>query len=940
MTFLQQVTDDLIQQYTLAGLQQCTLVFPMHRAGLFVKQYLGEKMQSSGTPVVLPHFTTIDSLADSLSDLHAEEEIVSVCTLYDIYAKHTHCTLPIDAFYGWGVQLLNDFSNVDMALVDSSKFMTYTAQLKQSEQTVLEEDARKRLEDLLHPDKTKIIAHSIREYFTDLWEKLPIIYEDFRQQQQAANVGTRGARTRWTIEHFQDECIQQRIQGRTYVFIGFNYLLRAERELMRLFHRQGQARFYWDYDPNFTIDSTVYQFIRDNTDEFPNALPPATCHLQPAITAIACQSSSAQAQYVHDWLLEPEHRSGNSAIVVADESLLQSVIYSLPDATDLSSRINITKGYPLSSTILYSHVHQFLNAHLDATIAPEQLLKDMIADLEQNYRKINQPYNTDALKKSWQSTLLDESYYQIQRVLRQLLTLLTQNSDVRSHLNQSRILCNLIRRKLEMVTIPFHGEPVTDIQVIGVLETRLLDFDHVLILNVEEDIVPSRNSDRSFLPYDLRREYSMSTREEESRIYAYNFFRLFRRAQDVTLTYSDSFTNDRMCTMSRFLMQMLSEPNHIQQLRLTESAMVTPFQLQHTTFGDHHDDTFPDHLSPSSISTYIECPREFYLKQIRDIKESSVDEVMLPVSLIGNLCHAVLQDAYLTMCQRVDADGINNDRQLTHPIRITKDLIEWYLSDNRHLSDALHIAYDEMNDRYAKDHKDADIQAPYIAENHEAENFAVLEMAKKILRCDIETAPFTIVWLEHKVKMTIHNLKIEGVIDRLDIVEQKGMKYLRILDYKTGGFDDDKIRFNYSNLFSDPEKKYVLQTFIYSEMVRQNMPEGIPANLPIRPELFFVKTRSEADTLLFYEKEKVTVEITDKKGNIRQETKEKKNEKTILNFATDCQQDFQTGFEELTQKIANNCQPGQEFLPQQDDKICGQSYCPFHLLCAREKKDW
>jgi len=921
MTFLQQVTDDLIQQYTLAGLQQCTLVFPMHRAGLFVKQYLSEKVQSTGAPIVLPHFTTIDSLADSLSDLHAEEEIISVCTLYDIYAQHTHCTLSIDAFYGWGVQLLNDFSNVDMALVDTSKFMTYTAQLKQSEQTILDPETQKRLQALLHPDKSTLISHSIREYFTELWQQLPLIYEDFRQQQLAANVGTRGARTRWVIEHFRDASIQQRIAGRTYVFIGFNYLLRAERELMRLFQHQGQARFYWDYDPDFTLDHTVYQFIRSNMDEFPNALSPSRpLAPSPTITTLACQSSSAQAQYVHDWLMDPAHRQGSAAVVVADESLLQSVVYSLPDSNQLASRINITKGYPLRGTVLFAQVQQFILSHSNTDVSSAQLIRDLIADLNITYQRITEQY-ADAPKETWQSTLLDESYYQIQRVLRQLLTLLLQNDQVNKHLNQSRILCNLIRRKLESVTIPFHGEPVTDIQIIGVLETRLLDFDHVLILNVEEDIVPSRHSEQSFLPYDLRREYSMSTREEESRIYAYNFFRLFRRSTDVTLTYSDSFTDNRMCTMSRFIMQMLSAPNpSIQQLRLTETAQVTPFQLPATIFGNDPSDRVPEHLSPSSISTYIECPRQFYLRQIRGIQESSIDEVLLPVSLIGNLCHAVLHQAYLTMCQHADPTSVNSCHQLTHPLSITRDVIAWYLSHQQHLQDALQVAYQEINDRYAKDHQAADILAPYVLEQHEAENFAVLEMAKKVLRRDMQTTPLTIVWLEHFVSMTINGLTIQGIIDRMDIVEQSGEKYLRILDYKTGGYSDDKIHFDYPDLITDHDKRYALQTLIYSEMVRRNLPTHIDPALPIRPELFFIKKKSEPSPLVQVEsagKDKVNTPIAD--------------------YIKDSQPQFLTQFEKITQQIVHNCLPGQEFLPQQDDKICSQSYCPFHLLCAREK---
>jgi len=856
--FLHIVTEDLIERLGVKGLERVTMVFPMQRAGLFVKQYLSERVLQSkdDIPMVLPRFTTIDALADSLCELQADEEISSVCALYEIYKKHTTHTLPIDAFYGWGVQLLADFSSADMALLDVDRLMHYTADAAKLEDLVLEPETKERLEELLH---TTGAANSIKEYFTSLWAALPQIYEDFHALQLQAGVGTRGERTRWVIENFQSETIQQRIKGRTFVFVGFNYLLGAERKLMQLLRDNASALFYWDYNPDFHLDDEVYKFIKENIKEFGNALPSVTCNLQPALTAIACQSSSAQAQYVRDWLLAHHKEGDKTAIVIADESILQAVVYALPDRKELNARINITKGYPLRTTHLYADVMALFETHKNEPLM--DIVPKVIGDLAEHYQSLERPE-----KESWLAVLLDESYYQIQLVLRQVHVMLLQNEFIRQCLGEYRVLRNLVRRKLEMVTIPFHGEPITDIQIIGVLETRLLDFDHVLILNVEEDVVPAKANDRSFLPFDLRREYRMSTREEEAKIYAYNFFRLMRRAQDVTLCFSDSFTELGKKTMSRFLMQMLCAKDwKVERLRLNEAARVETFALAHTIFTD--TDTFPNHLSPSSISEYIECPRQFYLKRICGIEESQTVQVMLPQNVFGSLVHNVLKQAYT--------------------------------ETNCDLNKALEIAYN-----------DPKVQG-YKKEEHEAENHALLSMVRKVLQKDKELPALKVLALEkpvHKdIPTSLGNVRLVGVIDRMDEIGEGSEAYVRVLDYKTGGYDKKKMTFNAMDELFDPitgpDLKYALQTLIYCSMVNNR--------LPLSPELMFPRVIN-AERTISYQGE------------------------PIKDFAQ-LKEEFETRLQKEIETIRQQAVPGTEFVPC-DEKICEQSYCSFHLLCGRTKK--
>lgn len=905
-SFIHIVLDDLIAKKGLSGLADCTLIFPMQRAGLFVKQDLTERVQQSSDtqPIIVPRCVTIDALVDSLCPLLPADEIRSVCQLYHIYKNHTHHTLPIDAFYGWGVQLLNDFSSVDMAMVDGADIMHYTSTITRYEELLLEDETRERLTELLQKEGS---ANSVREYFRELWKALPDIYNEFRTLQSNANMGTRGARSKWVLEHWSEDYVQSRIGERTYVFVGFNYLLAAEWQLMHHLQQHEQALFYWDYDPDFRLDTNVYQFIVSNMRTFPNAL--TVCDRDRttssshgagsgvSITALACQSASAQAQYAHDWLLT-HHRPGDkTAVVVADESLLQQVVYALPTTDELDARINITKGYPLRATQLFTQTVKLLKC---AEQSDQPLsLSDIMSSLETYYRQMNA-----AESATWQDILIAESYYQIQKVLRQMQQLLLTDADLQHELAEARVLANLVKRQLEQVTIPFHGEPVTDIQVIGVLETRLLDFDHVLILNVEEDIVPAKSIDRSFLPYDLRREYQMATREEEARIYAYNFFRLFRRAKDVTLSFSDSFTDMGKRTMSRFLMQLLCSPDYqVTKLRLTESAQLQPFAIESTVFSA--TDQVPAYLSPSAISHYVECPRWFYLQHIKRYRSTQLDSVVLPPNIIGDIFHRTIYNIYQS--------SINNNQSAT-----TNNLLPF-----------LTAAYPD------------NLQPS----EHQVENHAILAMVRQALEHDAAFPPVNIVGLEQPIETTIavsdqessgstpiKSLRIKGIIDRLDIIQKDGVQYLRVLDYKTGGFDKKKVTFdavsdqdiNFDNsLITDPDKKYALQTLLYCHMLstvcdrggksilHTPSAEGGPySNLPLIPELLFVRQCSQDGTIYC-------------------------GEQRVADYQHQWQDSIGKLLTELVRRIHTNMQPGQEFVMQPNNTICANSYCPFHLLCNR-----
>lgn len=905
-SFLQQVTRDMIARVGLNGLENYTFVFPMQRAGLFVKRYLCDYIQESKqtAPIVLPHFTTIDLLADSLCKLHSDDEIASVFRLYAAYKAHVSQDMPIDAFYGWGQQLLTDISNIDMALLDIDKMIQMTADAGQLDAIQIDDEVRERLEKLLRQQGN---PHSVREFFVSLWRELPAIYTDFKnaESQDDVQVGTRGARTRWVVENFSDDIVQRGLQGRHFVFVGFNYLLGAERQLMTLIRDREpeQTLFYWDYNADFTIPNGIFDFMPREIERFGNALPIPQSEgrflspkdgssFPPSITAIAFGSASGQAQYVHQWLHEHHHPGQQTAIVVADESILPQVVYALPAEADWG-HINITKGYPLRNTRIFAETVKLLDEAVEKKTSVQDLIQTVAHNLETVYKCLRQH-----TEDRWLFVLIDEAYYQSQLVLRELLSLIKKDDFVRAELTDIHLCASLIRRRLEMVSIPFHGEPITDIQIIGVLETRLLDFDNVLILNVEEGVVPNTSADRSFLPLDLRKEYRMQTRDEESKIYGYNFFRLLRRAEHVTLTFSEATTDTGKKSMSRFLMQLLTSPDYTVTRRMvTEPDHRIPIEATDAVFNPEQGDRRPDHLSPSAISDYIECPKEFYLKHIRHIRTADEESVLFIPSTLGTLVHGVLESVY-----RQKKNGTEPD---------------W--------DKALDDAYTAANAKFHEHHRDI-AENPYIREDHAVENHAILEMAKRVVKKDSELDEMENIWLEKPVEMKVGDLTLLGVIDRLDRVKAPN-EYIRILDYKTGSYKAEKMRVDsMDELFTNPDKRYPLQTLIYCEILRHQKDAPHP-ELPICPELFYTKQPSEERRLL----------LPVKNGEEELEKKKKPTYEPMTNYVEQLAAAFQPKLFDTIQTIMTATA-----FPMVDRKQCEDShcYCPFHLLCGREKKSF
>ena len=368
-SFLEQVARSIIERIEWKQLSRTTLVLPSHRAGLVLKnELLRLQKERNAQAIWAPTVQTLTQLQDSLSPLYAEDELFTIVRLYRIYRNLLSDTdepdnlIPLDLFYGWGKQMLSDFTNVDASIPAEKvpNFFENTVAAHELSLWNLDPDVEARLKALINDaEDGNAEQDSIKAQYETIWRQLYALYVSLRAEMKAEQKGYAGLRQRAVIEEWDSEEIQSKIKGRTYIFVGFNYLLPVERELMQLLRDQDQALFYWDYVAEFETNTKAFSFAQLNSGILGSVLPPQQWTKKRDVTVISCVSKEAQAQYVHRWLQDNYTAKGQKVgVVICDETMLESVIYALPAITlvgqEQAEPINITKGFPLRNTAIYA----------------------------------------------------------------------------------------------------------------------------------------------------------------------------------------------------------------------------------------------------------------------------------------------------------------------------------------------------------------------------------------------------------------------------------------------------------------------------------------------------------------------------------------------------------------------------------------------------------
>lgn len=961
-TFLQLVARDL---YDKIGndLSRTVIVFPNKRASLFFNEYIAAE---SDRPIWSPVHANISELFQQLSTEKLGDSIRLVCELHKVFCQETRSEEPLDDFYFWGELLMNDFDDVDKNMVDADKLFSNLQSLKNimDDYNFLDKEQEEAIRQFFQNfsiEKRTLL----KEKFISLWDKLGDIYRHYRENLHRLGIAYEGMLYRHVVERLDTE----RLRYDRYVFVGFNVLNKVEKQLFRKLQDPGKAMFYWDYDVFYTrlphdmkppYTHEAGEFILRNLKEFPNELPDSAfdeLRKPKKIRYISAPTENAQARYLPQWVrtvMKGDTATGKereNAVVLCNEALLLPVLHSIPPEV---KNVNITMGFPLAQTPVYSYITALLalqttgyradtgrytyeavlsvlkhpyTRRLSSAAEPleKQLTKDnrffpLPSELKQDsfLEQVFTPQNGIAALCRYLADLLQtvatlyrqekddediftqlyrESLFKSYTLVNRLLNLIeTEGLSV-----QTETLKRLMNRLLTSTHIPFHGEPAIGMQVMGVLETRNLNFRNLIMLSLNEGQLPKAGGDSSFIPYNLRKAFGMTTIEHKNSMYAYYFYRLIQRAENITLLYNTATEGLNRGEMSRFMLQFLVEsphdivreyleagqsPQHSREIEIKKTSGILK-RIFDTYDVRRHPKMY---FSPSALNEYLDCRVKFYFHHVEGW--TAPDEVSAEIdsALFGTIFHRSAELVYKDLT--------------THGKEIRKEDLEQLLRNDAKLQSYVDRAFKEEFF-----HVPIEEQPEYNG-TQLVHSKVIASYLRQLLRNDLQYAPFCMEAMEKKVRETIEIetsqgrllLQIGGTVDRID---SKG-DTLRIVDYKTGG--TPKTPESIEQLFTPAEGRpnYIFQTFLYADIVCRQQ------SLKVAPSLLYIHRASS-------ESYSPVIEM----GPPRQ------TKIPVNNFAL-YEDEFRKRLLALLQEIFN---PEEAFTQTKDVKKC--EYCDYRCLCKR-----
>ena len=846
--FLKLVADDLLRKIG-TDLSRTVLVFPNRRAGLFLNEYLAQ-----GIPVWAPRYQSITELFASFSPFSLADSIGSVCRIHRIYARLTGSNESLDSFYGWGERLLADFDDVDKNLADPESLFINVRDYNNLDYTFEEaftEEQRHALRRFL-VDLHDTDTSRLRQRFYALWGNMLPIYNTLNAELAAEGLAYEGALYRNVVQQLSDGTLQLPDNADTYVFVGFNVLDAVEHRLFSLLRDAGKARFYWDYDVAYCetdggMPSEAGLFLKDNLQTFGNELPPSVFNNLldgKDITFVAAPTENAQAFSVAPWLSHTLQEYGGdprrTAVVLCNEDLVEPVLHAIPEQV---SKLNFTKGFPLSHTPAYTLIARELALTSTSKKKTNEELLELLAErvhteAEKADMRLQPTANTQLPENApWLRLLYIESYYQTYTLLERFRALVSENLLTVEPTTLRRLLLQVLRK----ATVPFHGDPVEGIQIMGVLETRNLDFDNLLLLSVNEGKMPHPPGTNSFIPYPLRKAYGLTDIEKQGAVYAYYFYRLIQRARHIRMMYNCTSSKSHMAEMSRFMRQMLLS-GRFEITSLTLSAPQDAIKEQPITADKPQGllsllnppaDDLPHGvrpLSPSALNKYLDCPLKFYFSRLHrlQIPDPATDDIQNKT--FGDLFHKAAELLYQDVA---DATG-----------RVSPSVLKKFLdgADPFHqLSLYVERAFTELR----------------IPRN-EVAAITAEEYLRNLVRYDARQHELQIIALERtfsialQVRLSDHQtgtIHVGGCIDRLDCITdpQTGRRIVRVVDYKTGEKVEDAS--SMAKVFTPAEKrpKHLLQTFLYALAVREQLPQLGFADADVACALFYPHQATGSD---------------------------------------------------------------------------------------------
>jgi CRISPR/Cas system-associated exonuclease Cas4 (RecB family) len=853
-----------------------------------------------------------------------------------------------DSFYPWGEMILKDFDIIDKYLVDTNLLFKRIKDLKEIEESfpIELQDSFKKFWGTLFDSKQT----GAKRNFLKIWKILGKVYLEFTARLNKTGICYRGMAYRKLFE--DSENIINNFKWKKIIFAGFNSLNPVEKNLMKTLVDKGIAEIYWDADNYYISDRNqeAGNFIRNNIKYFGKDEIKFSKHLvsdAKRINTIGTSSSVGMAKVLGSELKEhitdDNFNIEKTAIVLPDANLLLPVLYSIPNEI---KNINITMGFPFRDTPLYSLICLLVELQNNGiyengkikfhhSVVEKILLHPYIKfhDTSLVYRVINYIKNENKIYfniKDFDSevpNILKVIFSKIENVneaieylskimdiissridkddskdkdykkfqLEFIYNFYTNYSRLNEVIKENEVEMNLdtywkfMKEVLQKISVPFTGEPLKGLQVMGLLETRVLDFENVFILSANEGVLPEGQVQNSFIPYSLRKALKMPTYEEDDSITAYYFYRLMQRTKNIFFIY-DTDIGQNVKEKSRFILQIENEllPNNKNINYVNKIVIPDVYSIEKKSIEILKTDGIMrklmevKHYSPTALKEYINCTLQFYFSRIAKIEEEKEIEESFDSMLIGNVLHKILEEIYLPYKGKIVKESDIND-------------IEIMAKEN----------FDCILVNAVRTCKSGYILKKYDGRNNLFKDI-IFKLLLRVLENEKAQAPYKILDIEKEINYIFRisknnkeiGINITGRIDRVD--EKDGV--IRIIDYKTGSYDlkkfDDKNPGEYfEKLISNPDYKDNFQAFFYGYFYSKDN-EDKKINVGIYP---VKKMQNGIDSL--------------KAGYIEKEEYEL----------------FENSLKKLFMEIYDTEIP---FKQVEDEKRC--AYCPYSGLCYRD----
>lgn len=836
--FLEKVIIDVLKEYSNTPTHEITFVVPNNRAILFLKKYFSKHINKV---CISPNFISIGSFMEQISGYKVQQNMPLLFQLYDVYmASEGEEKDDFETFIGWGQTLLQDFSEIDMYLIAPERIFPYIEAVKEIEHWSLSSERTE-----------------LQQKHLDFWNTLGDYYHDFTQKSEEKKQGYRGFVYRKAVEKVEEYC--QKNKQTLHIFAGFNALSKCEEEVIKKVLSETKSEIYWDIDQTFIEDKQhdAGLFIREYFKwsyyyKRPKKWIESNFSSPKNIQFIGVPKHINQAHYTAEYFKKNSVKNWeNTALILADESLLLPVIQYFNGEIP----VNITMGYPLKQTPLndfflayfklyvsdkwyYKDVKNLLTQpHLQGVLSKEyidQILneirsknwvylfkKQLVANASESDQKIlnvlflDKEFQTSEhlithcfslisiLKQSWEKSsqknaLLLEYLYRFYQLFNQLYDLQIQYS----FLKTPKTLWYLYNDLLNRQTLDFQGEPLQGLQLMGLLESQNLDFENVIILSVNEGILPTGKSGNSFIPFDVKREIGLPTYKHRDAIFAYHFYRLIQRAKSIQLVYNTETDSLKGSEKSRFLLQLkafklpnfqLEEKVLSPRVNAVERTQIV-IEKSEKTMQRLNEIAQNKGFSPTALTSYIRNPIDFYLQHILKIRQEKEVQEVIENRTFGDIVHKTLENLYTPLVGKIiTPEDVENLRKNV-PKEIEQSFIELYREEDYN-SGKNFLIFNVIKE--------------YV--------LRFLQMDKKLVR----QQEVKILALEHKFRVKINHQGNEIVLNgTADRIEQRNGQ-LHIIDFKTGIVQKNDVKLNdekWNLLSTDFKYSKAFQLLMYAYM--------------------------------------------------------------------------------------------------------------------------